>query len=523
MDSAAHSLARPRARILGVCVVAVALVLFRSLVWTLWEQSDFDSDQAISGLMAKHLAELRAFPLMFYGQQYMLAVEAWLTAPFFALFGVSVLTLRLPLIAINLGVACLLIGTLVWDAGLTPRAALLASLFFLVPPPVTASRLVEAASNIESFLYVLLLWLMRANPIAFGLIAGIGFLHREFTAYAVTAIILLEILYGTFFSAINLKAKAIAFAEFVGIGLAVRALMNRGDLLGPGTANSLPPEVLNSQPGFWLAHFCWNPSALLPNLRWLARENLGVLLGWRVGPLSDYARSSLTIGHAWVWLPPAVLVALVGLILVRRSSNPEPSAPRISADSNRGIPRTAFPAFLAIVGLQAILVYAFMTCVVQDGTLVRFTLLALLIPVGLTAMLLRSGRPPIAQAVAAIAVLAWATPSAIDNARLLAEYISRPPQADYRNFANFLEREGVRYGRAPYWTAYQIDFLTNERVILGSFDKVRVTEYEDAVNSHAAQSTAVFIDDPCTDAGDVVFGRWCMMYFERARHVAPGS
>jgi hypothetical protein len=522
MDSAAHPLARPRRRIAGVCLVAVALVLFRSLVWTFWEQSDFDSDQAISGLMAKHLAELRAFPLMFYGQQYMLAVEAWLTAPFFALFGVSVLTLRLPLIAINIVVACLLIATLVRDAGLTPRAALLASLFFLVPPPVAASRLVEAASNIESFLYVLLLWLTRANPIAFGLIAGVGFLHREFTAYAVSAIVLLEVLYGTFFSSINLKGKAIAFAEFVGVGLVVRALMNRGDLLGPGTANTLPPEVLNSQPGFWLAHFCWNPSALLPNLRWLVRENLGVLLGWRVGPLSDYARSTLTIGHAWVWVPVVALVAAAALAKGGRAPADAPSAPGTSVLRHGGIPRTAFPAFLAIVGVQAIVVYAFMTCVVQDGTLVRFTLLGLLIPVALTAMVLRSGAP-VLQTIAVVAVLAWTAPSATDNVRLLTEYVSRPPQADYRNFANFLEREGVKYGRAPYWTAYQIDFLTNERVILGSFEKVRINEYEDAVNRHAAQSTAVFIDDPCTDPGDVVFGRWCMMYFERARHVAPGS
>jgi hypothetical protein len=523
MNSAANPLARPRSRIVGVCLTAVALVLFRSLVWTLWEQSDFDSDQAISGLMAKHLAELRAFPLMFYGQQYMLAVEAWLTAPFFALFGVSVLTLRLPLIAINIVVACLLIDRLVRDAGLTPRAALIASLFFLVPPPVTASRLVEAASNIESFLYVLLLWLMRMNPIAFGLIAGVGFLHREFTAYAVSTIVLLEIGYGTFFTATNIKGKAIAFAEFVGVGLAVRALMNHGDLLGPGTANTLAPEVLNSQPGFWLAHFCWNPSVLLPNLRWLARENMGVLFGWRVGPLSAYARSTLTIGHAWVWVPGVVLAAAAALIGIRRASSGEPAASRTSALRANGIPRTAFPAFLLIVGLQAIVVYAFMTCEVQDGMLVRYTLLALLIPVGLTAMVLRSDRSHVVQAVAVLAVVAWAAPSATDNVRLLAEYVSRPPQADYRNFANFLEREGVRYGRAPYWTAYQIDFITNERVILGSFEKVRVTEYEDAVNRHAAQSTAVFIDDPCTDPGDVVFGRWCMMYFERARHVAPGS
>src|SRR5687768_10625145 len=64
-----------------VAVLVVAVVVFRSAVLVFWEQSNFDSDQAIVGLMAKHLAELRAFPLFYYGQSYMLAVEAWLAAP----------------------------------------------------------------------------------------------------------------------------------------------------------------------------------------------------------------------------------------------------------------------------------------------------------------------------------------------------------------------------------------------------------------------------------------------------------
>ena len=44
----------------------------------------FDSDQAIFGLMAKHLSELRALPVFMYGQNYILGVEAWMAAPLFA-------------------------------------------------------------------------------------------------------------------------------------------------------------------------------------------------------------------------------------------------------------------------------------------------------------------------------------------------------------------------------------------------------------------------------------------------------
>ena len=62
--------------------------------------------------MAKHLAELRAFPIFLYGQTYMLGVEAWLAAPLFAIFGVSATLLKLPLFAMNLVIAIVLIGPL---------------------------------------------------------------------------------------------------------------------------------------------------------------------------------------------------------------------------------------------------------------------------------------------------------------------------------------------------------------------------------------------------------------------------
>src|SRR6266516_6464629 len=76
---------------------AIALiVLFRSLVLVFRPLSQFDSDQAITGLMAKHLTELRALPVFYYGQNYMLAVEAWLAAPIFVVAGVSVTALKLP-------------------------------------------------------------------------------------------------------------------------------------------------------------------------------------------------------------------------------------------------------------------------------------------------------------------------------------------------------------------------------------------------------------------------------------------
>ena len=98
-----------------------------------WPQSFFHSDQAITGLMAKHLAELRAFPVFYYGQSYMLAVEAWVAAPFILVLGATVPALRLPLLGINIAVALLLLRTLERDAGLRPALAAIPALFFALP------------------------------------------------------------------------------------------------------------------------------------------------------------------------------------------------------------------------------------------------------------------------------------------------------------------------------------------------------------------------------------------------------
>src|SRR6476646_9646180 len=89
--------------------IAALLVILRSAVFVFWPQSYFDSDQAVFGLMAKHIAEGRAFPVFMYGQSYMLAVEAWLAAPVFLVAGVSVAALKLPLLIINVTIALLLL------------------------------------------------------------------------------------------------------------------------------------------------------------------------------------------------------------------------------------------------------------------------------------------------------------------------------------------------------------------------------------------------------------------------------
>lgn len=55
-----------------------------------------NSDEATAGLAAMHIAQGRHFPIFFYGQQYLGAIQSYFAAPLFALFGPSTLLLRVP-------------------------------------------------------------------------------------------------------------------------------------------------------------------------------------------------------------------------------------------------------------------------------------------------------------------------------------------------------------------------------------------------------------------------------------------
>ena len=55
---------------------------------------------------------------------------------------------------------------------------------------------------------------------------------------------------------------------------------------------------------------------------------------------------------------------------------------------------------------------------------------------------------------------------------------SRFRPAELRILADALDARGVRSGWAPYWTAYAVTFLTDERVIIASTDLARIDQYQ---------------------------------------------
>ena len=80
-------------------LVGLAGVGYR-LALLLTDAPPTNSDEAIMGLAALHIARGEEFPVWFYGQAYMGTLEAYLAAPLFAFAGPSVLALRLPILAL---------------------------------------------------------------------------------------------------------------------------------------------------------------------------------------------------------------------------------------------------------------------------------------------------------------------------------------------------------------------------------------------------------------------------------------
>jgi len=472
----------------GVVAATTALIVLRSLVFLQYEQSDFDADQAIVGLMARHLAEGRAWPLFFYGQLYMMGVQAWLAAPVFLLIGSTVFALKLPLLVINVLTGALLVVLLIKQAGLRAWQAGVAVTWFAALPPVTASRMVQAqGGTIEPLGYALLLWLLRQRPIAFGLLFAFGFLQREFTLFAVIAILLIEGWRGELFTRRRAAHWLVVLLVFLGARQTVGLLRHSASMFGPDAASPrLDDAVTNLD--VVANSVCLAPSQVAGNVSWLLRENVPTFFGVRTQPAGMLINTSRPTGSSWGWLGLAGW--LMGTLVVLAPRRAE--APLAAAQ-----PMTVFPIFLVLTGGLGLAGVA-VGCDVRDVITIRYHLLLALAPIGLTALALLVGPPRRWGRVVVMSTLAWGVVNVSGSIGLWREYRSAPPVSAYRLLADDLASHGDRHGWASYWVAYHVDFLSQERVQLSPTSAIRVAEY--ARQALRAGPAAVIVQDTPCDA-----------------------
>lgn len=481
-------------RRLAVAVV-VLLVLFRSLVFVFWEQSYFDSDQAIVGLMAKHLAEGRAFPVFYYGQNYMLGVEAYLAAPLFAIAGVSVVTLKLPLLAINVAIVLLLLRILERDVGLRPIVAVIPVLFFAVPAPAVAAQILAAnGGNVAPFIYTLLIWLTRKRPGWCGFVFGLGFLHREFTLYALVALVAVEAIDGALFTRGGIKRRLAMFRTAAEVWLVVQVVKHYSSAAGPGTsmANVFRPRDNILELG---DRICGDLTALPRGALNLVTAHWPLLFGSRPIALSEFGiESGVTQGIPFssVLLVAAASVALAGVAqrLVRER--------RWRSEYN-------FCAYLVLVALCSAAGYVIGRCGQLEYLVLRYELLSVFGAVGLGAWFLRTTDDLRVRRLWISLACACVVVTAMPHVRLLAEYAGRPPDGAKQMILRHLDARGVKYAKSDYWLAYALTFLSNERVIVASEDFLRIPSYNRLVEEH--KDEAVRISRAPCDGGKLLIPR----------------
>lgn len=475
-------------------VAGTVLVLARSAIFLRWEQAGFDSDQAIFGLMAKHISEGRSFPLFIYGAPYMLGVQAWLAAPLFAIFGPSVAMLKLPVVLVNVATSGLLIWILHRDGGLRPLTALISSMFFVLAAPALAAPLVETGGgNPEPFLYVLLLWLLRARPFAFGLVFGIGFLHREFTLYGLTAIVGLALLDDWRMTPERWRAIGLAAVGYLVVWQLVRIGFLFSSPTGPGSA-IVAPLAAGQNVGALFGRACLALSTVVPGVVSYFADYLGIMFGTGDHRLTHFGiRSTLRTSIPWVpafWpLLGTFFLAMLGRVTwlaVRQRQMPW-----------RG--QAAIGSFLFLVGMQAGAAYAITRCGIADVGTARYALLSVYAGLGLTALFFAYEPRRDWRWLATGVLMMWTAVSATAHVRLVREYLYQEPANSRRDLATYLVTNRIRYARADYWTAYVTTFLSRERVLLASTDMIRIDDYQRQVDAHRAEAVTVQTT-PC--AGD---------------------
>jgi hypothetical protein len=475
------------AAVLAVAALAIAL---RSVVYLRYEQLAFDSDQAITGLMAKHLVEGRAFPLFFYGQTYMLGVEAWTAAPWFLLFGPTVAALRLSLLAWNVAFGCLLVVVLHRDNHLSPWLALVPASLFLLTPASVASQLMSAQGGIvEPYVYVAGLWLLRRRPVWFGALLAVAFRNREFVAYAVPALLLVEWCSGELTLA-RVRDWFVSAVVFAAAWQAVEALKPLADLMGPGTRGQPLTGFAGSQIENLVDRFDFGYGELLDRAARMGPS----IVKWFSGAVQ--IDSALPVRER-PWLGLAAGVFLTGVtgrvaFLLLRSESNRIGGRSWSESVSLRVRRANFPIYLALVGAFAIGFFVAGKPVLPGYS--RYVLLGIVCPVGLTATLLVLEPLASIRRAATALILAWALLSARDHLYAAAAYARHPGPDPMRVVADALVADGVRVASAGYWRAYVVTFFSRERLHVASQELPRIQEYQD---EYAEKGGVVISDNPC--------------------------
>jgi hypothetical protein len=132
----------------ALTLLSIAAVYRLALILHGWPT--LDSDEAIIGLMGRHILNAGERPIFFYGQEYMGAFQAYLAAALFAMFGSSTLTLHLSMLLLTLGFLAAMYA--LGKAAYGPAAGLLTLAWLTVGPALGVLRELMATGGYQEML-----------------------------------------------------------------------------------------------------------------------------------------------------------------------------------------------------------------------------------------------------------------------------------------------------------------------------------------------------------------------------------
>jgi 4-amino-4-deoxy-L-arabinose transferase-like glycosyltransferase len=207
-------------RHLPFLLILIATAILRFVILFV-SQTHVTSDEAIIGLMGKHILEGRAFPFYFYGISYnaSCAWEAYLAVIPFAIAGVSVVALKIPTVLLSL--VCLALFYVMTTRLYSIRVATVASLISALWPGL-AKWHYQPRGYAFYFLFIPLLVILflvvdkqetrRARDFfLFGLVCGIAFWSMELLLITIVALWVLLLLRRK----LSIKTFATALGGFV--------------------------------------------------------------------------------------------------------------------------------------------------------------------------------------------------------------------------------------------------------------------------------------------------------------------
>lgn len=432
-----------------------------------------DSDEAIVGLMGKHIMEGKGIPTFYYGQHYMGSLEPLCVALSFALFGISSFTLQLVPLLFSLLLIWVLyrLGREVGGAVVGRVAAVLCAL----PPAALLSWSFKARGGFIELLVIgalALLCTVRSlrRPVAdlacsslVWFILGVGWWVNNQILYFMVPV-------ACVMGARGLRAL---LSGELSIGRAFMALVSALGAFGLGGAPYWIYNVGNNFPSLGMFSFA-KPEELLLYFQGLWSTALPIIFGakhfWE--QTNSFSTSTTLFYLAYGTIFTVVIASRRREIVALLRGEVDPRQPlelfflfcvaacAIFTVSSFGwlsqAPRYLLPLYVGLFIITGAFVQLVSKVSRGLGVVVVFVM------VGLNLASCYSGGRALP-----------GEPIVYDGER-----VSR----DHRQIIDTLESLNIRYVRTNYWIGYRLAFETRERVLFGIFGEprqVRIREYQE--------------------------------------------